>query len=310
MTQENLEISKPFDNLDSSILHFFVCFQPPTLFKTPQFAGKMTLKDLCQRFLEILENDDLINAALSGIKTDLSSFRTFPLSPFEKYNLVRISNIFEIRDISQIIQKFPLLFNSAHHPSHFSAFFYRLTSRSSSASKQPNEFLDHFVQQIDTLCKDKELLSFRGDAHDLDNYNLLVDPHEAEKNSEFGSFDRINAFYECGKLKISPKAIAFLYSSQKIFSIDNCKVSIGRKTPLTFPTIDLSSFNSKTISRIHFEIVLATDFRFYGYCRGKFALVNGTVIHKDGVVLLQHGDLLDFGGICFIFFENKEVLHE
>jgi hypothetical protein len=92
--------------------------------------------------------------------------------------------------------------------------------------------------------------------------------------------------------------------------LKKARMVFGRASPKWKPDVNVADLNLQSISRLHCTIALAVDLNLDVKCDGNSMIVNGSVFGKGSMVRLNDHDIIDYGGACFVFFENEALLEQ
>ncbi|OHT01214.1 FHA domain containing protein [Tritrichomonas foetus] len=329
---------------DAFVVWLLLCCPFSEFQRTIPMLSNKRPEAIVSRFLEIINNPDLIARVNSECRNDIIGYKPIPWTRHENLSLIRLVHNNRKCNHSQFLLKYPMLFHPSRTASSLNATFVRLKSKDhSTISEQHNQF-NASVEKIRDECQGLNLLPFPGifdignsstndNKSDQSAYlesinNGSANPEdEAYRNTIKGEIEKLLAFptkekddepqpdfsietmrakaYE----KMNKRSFAALVTSGSVKLVEKCRTVFGRASPKCTPDVDLAEFNLQSISRIHCAISIATDLSFYAECIGSTVIVNGVSFSKGKFIKLNDGDMIDIGGAPFVFFENRELMN-
>ncbi|KAK8887800.1 Microspherule protein 1 [Tritrichomonas musculus] len=297
---------------DAYVVYLLLCC-PFTEFQRniPMLSNKCP-KAIVSRFQEIISNPALIQKVNNECKSDIISYKSAPWTKHENLSLIRLVHNNKKCNHLQFLIKYPMLFHPSRTASSLNASFVRLKSKDHiSLSDQLSQF-NAAVEKIHEECKNLELLPFPGESELKEDPKTAIEkllyPPKLEKEESTTQEYNIESFRQTANEKMSKKSFAALVTSGAVKLVEKCRTIFGRASPKCTPDVDLAEFNLQSISRNHCAIFLAKDLNFYIECLGSMIMVNTYIFQKGNIVQIHDTDLLDIGGVPFVFFENKELM--
>lgn len=268
---------------------------------------------IVSRFLEIINSPELIQRVNTESKYDIIGYKPIPWTKHETLSLIRLVHNNKKCNQLQFLLKFPMLFHPSRTASSLNATYVRLKTKDhNSISDQLSQF-NAAVEKIHEECKSLELLPFPGEedvqADPKGAIEKLLYTPKSEAEDESAKEYNIETFRQVANEKMTKKSFAALVTSGSVKLVEKCRTIFGRASPKCSPDVDLAEFNLQSISRIHCAIFLAKDLNFYIECLGNhMIMVNTGIFQKGSIVQIHDSDLIDIGGVPFVFFENLELI--
>lgn len=264
------------------------------------------------RFLEIINNPELVQRVNSECKNDVIGYKPIPWTKHETLSLIRLVHNNKKCYQIQFLLKFPMLFHPSRTASSLNATFVRLKQKDhNTLSDQLSQF-HSAVEKIREECKNLELLPFPGDKEIQDDPKSAIEkllyPPKSETEEDTIQEYNIETFRQVANEKMTKKSFGALITSGSVKLVEKCRTIFGRASPKCSPDVDLAEFNLQSISRIHCAIFLAKDLNFYIECLGNMIIVNTCIFQKGSIIQIHDSDLIDIGGVPFVFFENLELV--
>lgn len=293
---------------DAQIMWSILCCPFSEYTKSTSLASK-TPKQIEDRYLEIIFNQEKSQRVLDEVRGDIIGFRTTSWTKYEYLSLIRLVQNNKKTNNFRFLTKFPMLFHPSRTNSSINATSVRLHSREKETYdlylKQFHEYEDKVHEEAAGL----NLLPFPG----LDNpepviRNLVNDQTDVEKVEVIPTECTFEAIRARAKEKMNKRTFAAMVGPGNIRLLEKARVTFGRQSPKKKPDIDLSDLGLQSVSRIHVTISIRTDMNFYADVIGKGIMVNGIVYRKGTCIRIKDRDLIDIGGACFVFLENKELM--
>ena len=264
---------------------------------------------IVSRFNEIINSPELIQRVNAECRNDIIGYKSIPWTRHENLSLIRLFQNNRKCMLAQLLLKFPMLFHPSRTASSLNAAFVRLKTKDhDTISEQHNQFKQS-VDKIRDECKGLKLLPFPGGFEDpKEEVERCLKPPEKENTEEDQPDYNLEALRAAANEKLTKKSFAALVTSGSVKLVEKCRTVFGRASPKCTPDVDLAEFNLQSISRIHCAISLAVDLNFYIECIGNMIMVNTNIYNKGSIVQIHDCDLIDIGGVPFVFFENQELL--
>lgn len=277
----------------------------------PMLSNRQPEK-IVARFLEIIQNPSLIQRVITECRGDIIGYKTAPWSPHENLSLIRLVHNNRKCNHVQFLLKYPMLFHPSRTASSLNAAYVRLKSKDHSSLTEQLNVFNSFVQKVHDECQNLDLLPFPSEKEVQDDpktvLEKLISPVPVETEEPQPPNYNIETFRESANNRMTKKSFAALVTSATVKTIEKARTVFGRASPKCTPDIDLAEFNLQSISRNHCAIMLAKDLNFYIECLGNMIMVNTQLFNRGAIIQIHDCDLIDIGGVPFIFFENKEIL--
>lgn len=297
---------------DALVVWLLLCCPFSEIQRPLQMLQNKRPEAIVSRFNEIINNPDLIQRVNSECRNDIIGYKAAPWTKHETLSLIRLVHNNRKCNHLQFLLKFPMLFHPSRTASSLNATNVRLKSKDHSTLSDQLLQFNAAVDKIHEECKDLELLPFPGEEDFQEDPKTVIEkliyPPEPEKEESSMQEYSIETFRQIASEKMTKKTFAALITSGSVKLVEKCRTIFGRASPKCNPDVDLAEFNKQSISRIHCGIFLAKDLNFYIECIGKMIMVNTCIFQKGSIIQIHDGDLLDIGGVPFIFFENRELL--
>lgn len=267
------------------------------------------LESIIPRFLEIMDNPELVQRVNAECKGDIIGYRSATWTRHEQLSLLRLVRNNKKCSQQAFLTKFPTLFHPARSSATLNATYARLRGKEGSFDNQLAQF-ESYCKAIHTEVEGKELLPFPGGFADpvaevesvLAAERLDADVPTIEKDETFDAIRKRTADL------MTQRTLACLVGEGNIRAIRKPKVMIGRSSPRCKPDIDLADLHLQSVSRNHCELFLAKDLKFYLTCHGNMVIVNGTIYKRGQTIRINEKDLIDIGGCVFVFMENLSLM--
>lgn len=248
--------------------------------------------------------------------------RKTPFSLEEDAVILIFMRLFPKLPISNIIQEFPGIFPIYRSIAEIKSRLYELKML---PNEQLNQIYDKFSKEIayekffGLSCPSEPVNIDEKDAavnrfiQCRCNYQPFVHQQLSdESKQELAELQSTSELH--WQSQFTPNDLAILRSEKLVFYMRREAIMIGRGTLDFDVDVNLSEFGERScvhISRHQAVITFRPDFNFYITNIGnRIFRVNGVIIQPGKTCRLHDDYLLDFSGILFIFYSNKQLIED